>query len=176
MAIDIQRAIHFVRGKRVMLDEDLADLYGVATKVLIQSVHRNIGRFPDDFMFRLTEQELRTLRSQFVTAKSGDPRGGRRNLPYAFTEQGVAMLSSVLRSRRAIEANIAIMRAFVRLRGLLVSNEELARQLADLEKKYDANFRTVFDAIRQLMSAAIPPQRAIGFRTRSGTTARRARP
>ena len=120
-----------IRGKKVMLDRDLAKLYGVKTKVLIQSVKRNIGRFPSDFMYLLTKKEVTILRSQFVTSSWG----GRRYLPYAFTEQGVAMLSSVLRSERAIGVNIEIMRAFVRLRQMLASNAELARKLAALEKK-----------------------------------------
>jgi len=132
----IERAILVARGQKVMLDADLAALYRVPTKVLIQAVKRNSARFPKDFMFRLTAEETVRLRSQFVTSNVG--RGGRRYLPYAFTEHGVAMLSSVLRSPRAIQANIAIMRAFVRLRALLTSNEALARKLDALEKKYDA--------------------------------------
>jgi hypothetical protein len=170
VALDIQRAILLIRGKRVMLDADLAVLYGVPTKALIQAVQRNLGRFPDDFMFRLTQREVTSLRSQIVTSSLGYRWGGRRHLPYAFTEQGVAMLSSVLRSPRAIEANIAIMRAFVRLRALLVSHEELAQKLEDLEKTYDANFKVVFDAIRELMSTPTSPRRAIGFRPRPGAT------
>jgi hypothetical protein len=143
-----------------MLDSDLAELYGVATKVLIQAVKRNIDRFPDDFMFQLTKQELGNLRSQFVTSSWG----GRRYPPYAFTEQGVAMLSSVLRSDRAIHVNIEIMRAFVRLRQMLASNVELSRKLAALEKKYDAQFKVVFDAIRELMTPPAPKKkRPIGF-------------
>ena len=129
----IERAILVARGQKVMLDADLAALYRVPTKVLIQAVKRNSARFPNDFMFRLTAEETVRLRSQFVTSNVG--RGGRRYLPYAFTEHGVAMLSSVLRSPRAIQANIAIMRAFVRLRALLTSNEALARKLDALEKK-----------------------------------------
>src|SRR6266851_3807184 len=168
MAVEIQHAIFLIRGKRVMLDADLATLYGVRTKALIQAVQRNLGRFPDDFMFRLTQQEVTNLRSQIVTSSLGHRWGGRRHFPYAFTEQGVAMLSSVLRSSRAIEANIAIMRAFVRLRGLLVSHEELAQKLETLEREYDANFKVVFDAIRALMSAPASPDRAIGFRPRPG--------
>ena len=156
----IEHAIFLVRGQKVMLDSNLAELYGVATKVLIQAVKRNEDRFPEDFMFQLTEQELNILRSQFVTSRWG----GRRYPPYAFTEQGVAMLSSVLHSARAVHVNIEIMRAFVRLRQMLTSNVELARKLAVLEKKYDAQFRVVFDAIRELM---VPPQpkkkRPIGF-------------
>jgi len=166
-AIDIQRAILLIRGKRVMLDSDLAALYGVATKALVQAVRRNPGRFPEDFMFRLSPIETSNLRSQFVTSSLGRGWGGRRHTPYAFTEQGVAMLSTVLRSRRAIEANITIMRTFVQIRQMLVSHEALAGKLAALEKKYDAKFTVVFDAIRELMSPPASRRRAIGFRPRS---------
>lgn len=146
-----------------MLDSDLAELYGVATKVLIQAVKRSQKRFPDDFMFQLTIEEATLLRSQIVTLKTG--RGQHRKyLPYAFTEQGVAMLSSVLHSDRAIHVNIEIMRAFVRLRQMLASNTELARKLATLEKRYDAQFKVVFDAIRQLMTPPVSKKkRPIGF-------------
>ena len=146
-----------------MLDSDLAALYRVQTKVLVQAVRRNPRRFPRDFMFRLTPHEYRLLRSQSVTSKTA---GGRRHLPYAFTEQDVAMLSSVLRSARAIHVNIAIMRTFVRLRELLITHERLAARLAALERKYDGQFQIVFEAIRELM--APPParrQHRIGFRT-----------
>jgi hypothetical protein len=143
------------------LDSDFADLYGVETKVLIQAVQRNRGRFPDDFMFQLTREEFDRLRSQFVTSNAG--RGGRRYPPYAFTEQGVAMLSSVLRSERAVQVNIEIMRAFVRLRQMLSSHVELSRRLDELEQKYDQQFRAVFDAIRQLMAPPQPPRRRLGF-------------
>ncbi|HQP35552.1 MAG TPA: ORF6N domain-containing protein [Polyangiaceae bacterium] len=149
-----------MRGHKVMLDQDLASLYGVQTKVLIQAVKRNIGRFPPDFMFQLTDQEFANLRSQSVTSSAW---GGRRYPPYAFTEQGVAMLSSVLNTERAIEVNIAIMRTFVQLRAMLASNAELAAKLARLEKKYDAQFKVVFDAIRQLMAPTVRPKRRIGF-------------
>jgi len=162
----IERAILFVRNHKVMLDTDLAALYRVPTKVLIQAVKRNSARFPEDFMFRLTAEEAARLRSQIVTSNMG--RGGRRYPPYVFTEHGVAMLSSVLRSPRAIQANIAIMRAFVRLRGLLTSNEALARKLDALEEKYDAQFKVVFDAIRRLMSPPAAGRRAIGFRPGAG--------
>ncbi|MBI4706047.1 MAG: ORF6N domain-containing protein [Deltaproteobacteria bacterium] len=145
-----------------MLDADLAALYGVETRDLVQAVKRNIERFPDDFMFQLTAGELDLLRSQFVISKPGG-RGGRRSLPYAFTEQGVAMLSSVLRSPRAVQVNIEIMRAFVRLRQMLQSNADLARKLAALERKYDAQFKAVFSAIRRLMAPAVKPKRRIGF-------------
>jgi hypothetical protein len=146
-----------------MLDSDLAELYGVTTKRLNEQVRRNLSRFPEDFMFQLTESETHLLRSQFATSKKG--RGGRRYLPYAFTEQGVAMLSSVLNSERAIKVNIEIMRAFVRLRQILASNKELAKRLDELEKKYDVQFKIVFDAIRQLMAPqkSEPPKRRIGF-------------
>ena len=158
----IGSAILFVRGHKVMLDHDLAKLYEVPTKVLNQAVKRNQERFPSDFMFQLTPDESEVLRSQFVTLKGG--RGQHRKyLPYAFTEQGVAMLSSLLRSKRAVAVNIEIMRAFVRLRRMLASNEELARKLAAMEKKYDSQFRIVFDAIRELMAPPTPKRRRIGF-------------
>jgi hypothetical protein len=159
----IERAILSIRGHNVMLDSDLAEMYGVPTKVLNQAVRRNLKRFPGDFMFQLAADESASLRSQSVTSKLG--RGGRRYRALAFTEQGVAMLSTVLNSERAVEVNIAIMRAFVRLREILSTHKDLARKLEELEKKYDENFRVVFDAIRQLMA---PPPSAgkkgrIGF-------------
>ncbi len=159
----ITESILWLRGQKVMLDADLADLYGVEIKALNQAVKRNSGRFPPDFMFQLTTEEFESLKSQFVTLKTG--RGQHRKyLPYAFTEQGVAMLSSVLHSERAIQVNIEIMRAFVRLRQLLTSNAELARKLAALESKYDAQFKVVFDAIRELMKPPEPgKKRPIGF-------------
>jgi ORF6N domain len=158
----IEKSILVIRGERVMLDEDLAKLYGVEVRALIQAVKRNPGRFPDDFSFQLTKDEWTLLRSQTVILNAG--RGtGRKYAPHAFTEQGVAMLSSVLRSERAIEANVAIMRAFVQLRAMLLTNEQLARQVAALEKKYDAQFRFVFDAIRDLMAVPEKPKRRIGF-------------
>lgn len=157
----IEKAILLIRGQKVMLDADLAALYGVETKVLVQAVKRNLERFPEDFMFQLNHKEFAILRSQFVTSSDW---GGRRYPPYAFTEQGVAMLSSVLRSPRAIQVNIEIMRAFIRLRQMLASNAELARKLDALEKKYDAQFKEVFEAIRQLMTPPEPKRRAIGFR------------
>jgi len=147
-----------------MLDSGLAELYGVDTRSLVQAVKRNTERFPDDFMFQLSQEEFESLRSQSVISKPGK-RGGRRYSPYAFTEQGVAMLSSVLKSRNAILANVEIMRAFVRLRRILASNEDLARKLAALENKYDSQFKVVFDAIRQLMAPQQPPKRKqIGFK------------
>jgi len=146
----------------VLLDADLAAMYGVHVKVLNQAVRRNLERFPEDFMFQLTAEEAKSLRSQIVTSNPG--RGGRRYAPFAFTEQGVAMLSSVLHSPRAVQVNIEIMRAFVRLRAVLLANADLARKLAALEKRYDARFRVVFDAIRELMSPQRQPARRIGFR------------
>jgi len=157
----IEKAILLIRGQKVMLDVDLAELYGVETKVLVQAVKRNLERFPEDFMFQLSQEEFAILRSQFVTSSDW---GGRRYRPYAFTEQGVAMLSSVLRSRRAIQVNIEIVRAFIRLRQMLASHVELARKLDALEKKYDAQFKQVFEAIRQLMAPPEPKRRPIGFR------------
>jgi hypothetical protein len=149
-----------------MLDADLAALYRVPTKALVQAVRRNPLRFPEDFMFRLTGGEAAGLRSQSVTSKTPRGRGGRRYAPYVFTEQGVAMLSSVLRSQRAIKVNIAIMRAFVKLRQILVAHEDLGPRLEALERKYDANFKVVFDAIRELMTPPATGRRAIGFRPR----------
>lgn len=160
----IERAILVLRGHKVMLDADLAALYEVSTKVLLQAVKRNLERFPADFMFQLNAEEFQVLRSQFVTSKAPG-RGGRRYAPYAFTEQGVAMLSTVLNSPRAVAVNIEIMRAFVRLRLLLASNKELARRLDALEAKTDAQFAAVFEAIRQLMTPPEPKKRPIGFVT-----------
>jgi hypothetical protein len=157
----IEKAILLVRGEKVMLDADLADLYGVETKALNRAVKRNLSRFPADFMFQLTQAEMEALRFHFG-ASTG--RGGRRYRPYAFTELGVAMLSSVLNSERAVNVNIEIMRAFARLRRLLATHADLARKLEALEKKYDAQFKVVFDAIRQLMAPPPEPKRGrIGF-------------
>ena len=158
----IEGRISFVREQKVMLDSELAELYQVPTKVFNQAVRRNRTRFPKEFMFQLSRDEDESLRSQIVTSKIG--RGGRRYRPYVFTEQGVAMLSSVLNSERAVQVNIAIMRAFVRLREMVGSNKELATKLEALEKKYDGQFRVVFQAIRKLMQP--PPSttsRRIGF-------------
>jgi hypothetical protein len=157
----IERSILLIRGHKVMLDSDLAGLYEVTTKRLNEQVRRNLSRFPEDFMFQLTESETHLLRSQFATSKKG--RGGRRYSPYAFTEQGVAMLSSVLNSERAIKVNIEIMRAFVRLRRMLATHADLARKLEALEKKYDAQFKVVFEAIRELMKPPETKRRPIGF-------------
>ena len=145
-----------------MVDDDLAELYEIPVKVLNQAVKRNRSRFPEDFMFQLTSEESDSLRSHFVTLKTGRGRH-RKYLPFAFTEQGVAMLSSVLRSKRAVQVNIEIMRAFVRLRQMLASNTQLATKLVDMEKKYDAQFKVVFDAIRQLMTPPQSKKRKIGF-------------
>ena len=159
----VERLILLVRGHKVMLDADLAPLYGVGTKVLVQAVKRNRSRFPDDFMLQLTSEEFANLRSQSVTSRARRGHGGRRYLPYALTEQGVAMLSTVLRSRRAIQVNIEIMRAFVRLRQVLASHEALARRLEVLERRQDAQFKVVFDAIHELMAPPVPKRRRIGF-------------
>src|SRR5689334_19523794 len=172
----IERRIYLIRGQKVMIDEDLAELYGVSTKRLNQQVTRNKTRFPEDFMFRLTKEEAAFLRShipisndslrlQFATSKTA--RGGRRHLPYVFTEQGVAMLSSVLNSEQAIEVNIAIMRAFVRLRRMLETNEELNRQFAAVIRKlstHDKYFRVVFDELKKLTEKPSSSGRRIGFK------------
>ena len=162
-ANSIERQILLLRGHRVMLSVHLARLYDVEPRVLVQAVKRNAERFPDDFMFQLTPNEFKNLKSQFVISSWG---GLRRSTPYAFTEQGVAMLSSILRSQRAISVNIQIMRAFVRLRRILESHADLARKLNALEKKYDSQFRVVFDAIRELMIPSAPNRRRIGFVSR----------
>ncbi len=160
-ALSIERAILTLRSQRVLLAADLAELYGVETKVLMQAVKRNIERFPADFMFQLDEDEWSNLRSQIVTSN----RGGTRYAPYVFTEQGVAMLSSVLRSPRALQVNIEIMRTFVRLRRMLAEHVNLARRLDELEERYDKQFSAVFDAIRQLMAPPPQTKRPIGFTT-----------
>jgi hypothetical protein len=152
---EIGQRIYFIRGHRVMLDNDLAELYEVETRALNQAVRRNLGRFPDDFMFQLTRGEFEFLMSQIVISKS-DPRGGRQKLPLVFTEQGVAMLSGVLKSTRAVQVNVTIMRTFVKLRAMLETNSELAKKLEQLERKYDHQFKLVFDAIRQLMDTGLP--------------------
>lgn len=163
----IAHSILLLRGQKVLLDTELAELYGIQTKVLVQAVKRNLDRFPSDFMFQLTNQEFNVLRSQSVTSRL--THGGRRTSPYAFTEQGVAMLSSVLSSPQAIAVNIEIMRAFVRLREVLAGNKELAAKLGELERKlkgHDQAIAGILDAIRQLM--APPPatkKRSIGFIT-----------
>jgi len=166
----IERSILLIRGHKVMLDADLANLYGVSVGRLNEAVRRNIDRFPDDFIFQLTREEFEDLRSQTVTSNlksqiaiSSSGWGGRRHPPYGFTEQGVAMLSSVLRSKRAVQVNVEIMRAFVRLRQTMSTHKDLARKLEAVEKKYDAQFKVVFDAIRQLMAPPEPKKRKIGF-------------
>jgi hypothetical protein len=166
----IEHKILLFRGLKVMMDEDLAALYGVEVRVLNQAVKRNVRRFPADFMFQLSQEEYLgylALRSQFVIFETGRGRH-RKYMPYAFTEQGVAMLSSVLNSDRAIEVNIQIMRAFVRLREMIASNKELAAKLEALEQKYDVQFKIVFDAIRQLMTPPEKEPRKIGFKAESG--------
>jgi hypothetical protein len=166
----IDRAIYLIRGQRIMLDADLALLYGVSVGRLNEAVRRNIQRFPADFMFQLTKDEFEelkirigrlNLKSQIAISSSG--WGGRRHPPHAFTEQGVAMLSTVLRSDRAIRVNIEIMRAFVRMRRILATNADLERRLSELEKKYDDQFRIVFDTLRQLMAPTAPSRKKIGF-------------
>jgi hypothetical protein len=159
----IARKIYLIRGAKVMLSSDLAKLYGVESKVLIQAVKRNIERFPEDFIFQLTSKEFTNLRSQIVTSSWG----GRRYLPYAFTEQGVAMLSSVLRSKQAVQVNITIMRVFVKLREMLSTHKELAQKLKQLERKierHDEEIKVIFDAIRQLTCQPERNKRKIGFR------------
>lgn len=162
LAENISRRILTVRGHRVMLDADLAELYGVPTSRMNEAVKRNSIRFPVDFMFRLSAEEYTSLISQIAISKPGR-RGGRRKLPYVFTEQGVAMLSSVLNSDRAIQVNITIMRAFVRMRKTVASHGKLAQRMNTLERTYDAKFRVVFDAIRALMEPPKTSRRWIGF-------------
>jgi hypothetical protein len=159
----IETVIFFVRGERVILDADIATLYGVETKALVRAVKRNLDRFPEDFMFHLTQEEISNLRYQFGTSSWG----GRRYLPYAFTEQGVAMLSGVLRSEQAVRVNVEIMRTFVRLRRMINEQAELARKLDDLEERYDEQFKVVFDALRELMA---PPEETEGRRIGFGQT------
>jgi hypothetical protein len=165
--------IYFIRGKKVMIDYDLANLYGVITKALNQAVKRNIERFPEDFMFQLTDNELENLKSHTVTANGDDLKsqtvtsshGGRRTLPFAFTEQGVAMLSGILRSEKAVKVNIAIMRAFVKMRELIDENKELKKKLDELENRYDKQFKIVFDALRQWINPPNKSRKVIGFKT-----------
>ena len=163
----IEKHILVLRNQKVMLSTDLAELYGVEPREMIQAVKRNIKRFPDDFMLQLTQDEDKLLRSQNVILKKG--RGQHTKYPaYAFTEQGIAMLSSVLNSDRAIAVNIEIMRAFVRLREMVASHKELSKKLEELEKKYDAQFKVVFDAIHALLEPPKKPKRRIGFETSEG--------
>ena len=170
---ELAQLVFFVRHEKVMFDADLAKLYGVGTRVLNQALRRNRNRFPEDFAFQLTRKEFDAIRSQIVTAPAGAypmrsqiviaSRRNIRALPYAFTEQGVAMLSSVLRSTRAVEVNIAIMRTFVQLRRLMDSNRDLARKIDALEKKYDEQFAVVFEAIKQRIAPPAPAKKQIGF-------------
>ena len=156
----IERRIYLIRGHRVMLSSDLAELYGVEAKVLVQAVKRNMERFPSDFMFQLKKQEFTNLKSQIVTSSWG---GLRRAVPYAFTEQGVAMLSSVLRSERAIAVNIEIMRTFVNLKRELCTNTVLAKRLDEMEGRYDKRFRIVFAAIKSLLMPETRKRKKVGF-------------
>ena len=176
---NIAQLVLFIRGEKVILDRDLAGLYGVTTKALNQAVKRNAARFPADFMFQLTKREYEASRSQFVTGFGSSAKTAAaasrsqvvtlkrgqnvKYLPYVFTEQGVAMLSSVLRSSRAVEVNIAIMRTFVQLRRLMETNRDLARKIEALEKKYDQQFAVVFAAIKELITPPVPPRKQIGF-------------
>jgi len=155
----ITEKIHLIRGQKVIVDRDLAQLYAVETKVLKQAVKRNIKRFPSDFMFELTKEEFQNLRSQFVTSSWGGPR----YIPMVFTEQGVAMLSSVLHSDSAIQVNIQIMRAFTQLRSMLVTHKDLKRKIEAMEDKYDEQFRIVFEAIQQLLEEDEKPKKKIGY-------------
>lgn len=159
----IESKIYFIRGKKVMLDSDLASLYQVETKALNQALQRNIERFPEDFCFQLSQTESQNLRSQFVTLKKGEHR---KYLPFVFTEQGIAMLSGVLKSPRAIQVNIQIMRTFTKIREMIVSNKELREKIEELEEKYDKNFTVVFEVIRKLIIEEEKPKREIGFNTK----------
>jgi hypothetical protein len=156
----IENAILLIRGEKLILDSDLAALYGVETRALLQAVKRNRERFPSDFMIQLTLKEYDSLRSQIVISKG---RGGRRYLPYAFSEHGAIMAASVLNSKTAVETSVQVVRAFVRLRQMLASNKELAHRLIELERRYDTQFKVVFDAIRELMTTPEPKRKQIGF-------------
>ena len=165
----IERKILVIRGEKVMLDADLAGLYGVETKRLNEQVRRNIERFPDDFMFQLTDEEFNCLRSQFATSNKPAGRGGRRHLPNAFTEHGTIMAASVLNTPLAVAVSVQVVRAFVKLREMISTHKDLAKKLEDLEQKYDSQFKMVFDAIRQLMTPPEPKhKRAIGFGREEG--------
>jgi hypothetical protein len=156
----IENSIFMIRSEKVILDHDLAAMYGVQTRALVQAVKRNLDRFPEDFMFQLSKDEFNNLKSQIVTSSWG----GRRTPPYAFIEQGIAMLSGVLKSKRAVLVNIEIMRTFVKLRRILATHDKLARKLAALERRYNKQFKQVFDAIREIMTPKTPPkQHQIGF-------------
>lgn len=168
--------IYVIRGQKVMLDEDLARIYGVDTRTLNQAVKRNEARFPKDFMFQITEKEFDSLRSQFVISNeveenlrsqsvTSNGRGGRRYMPYVFTEHGTVMLASVLNSPRAVHASIQVVKAFVRLRELMLANKDLAKKLDALEQKYDKQFAMIFDAVRKLMTGPPKPERnRVGYR------------
>lgn len=171
LSISLEKLIYTVRNYKVMLDQDLAKLYTVETRVLVQAVKRNLDRFPPDFCFQLSNQEFINLRSQFVISSLSNSEqdnykhGGRRTKPYAFTEQGIAMLSSVLKSKKAAQVNVQIMRTFVQLRQFLLDNKELTRKLDYLEQKYDQQFKIIFDAIREVMNPTkLPIKPKIGFR------------
>jgi hypothetical protein len=170
----VERAILTLRGRRVVLDTDLARLYGVSTKRLNEQVKRNPGRFPPEFVFRLNQAEFRRLRSQNATSNTG--RGGRRHPPLAFTEHGAVMAANVLNSARAIEVSVLVVRAFVRLRQLAVTHAELSARLDELEGRYDAQFKAVFDAIRTLMEPPRQRTRRIGFSVESRATRNERRP
>ena len=157
----IEQRIFVIRGERVILDSDLAQIYGVETRVFNQAIRRNIGRFPEDFMFGLTTEEFESLMSQIVISKIG--RGGRRKLPLVFTEHGALMAANVLNSPRAVEASVQVVRAFVRMRSMLASNAELSKKIESLEKKYDGQFKAVFDAIKKLLMPKDKPKGGIGF-------------
>jgi len=163
----IEKAILLIRSQKVMLDKDLAELYGVETKQLKRAVRRNIKRFPADFMFELKKEEYDSLRRQFGTLKRGEHS---KYSPMAFTEQGVAMLSSVLNSQRAIDVNILIMRAFLRLREMVSSHRDLLRRVEEMERKYDRQFQVVFEAIKQLMAEPERPKKRIGFEVKEPKT------
>ncbi len=163
----IQDKIYLIRGRRVMLDSDLAKLYGVSTSRLNEAIKRNQLRFPEDFMYQLTLEEVRTLTSQFAISNEG--RGGRRHRPYVFTEQGIAMLSGVLNSKKAVEVNIAIMRTFVKMRQMIFAHRELSKKLEELEQRiesHDEEIQSIFEAMRQLMEGPEKPKRRIGFHPR----------
>jgi hypothetical protein len=161
--------IYFIRNQNVMLDRDLAELYGVQTKALKQAVRRNLKRFPSGFMFEISQKEFKNLRSQIVTSSWG----GARYMPMAVTEQGVAMLSSVLNTDRAVQVNIQIMRAFIKLRQMYISHEDLKRKIASMERKYDENFRIVFEALKQLIEGEEKPKKKIGYVKEKQTTYRK---
>lgn len=155
----IENKILSIRSKKVMLDKDLATLYKVETKMLNRAVKRNLERFPDDFMFRLSKEEFKNLKFHFGTSSWG----GQRYLPYVFTENGVAMLSSVLNSKRAVQVNIQIMRTFTKLREMLLTHKDLRQKIEEIEKKYDYQFKVVFEAIKQLLEPPQKSKKKIGF-------------